>query len=109
MKLQRYGRKLSVLVPKDDGDYVKYSDVTALEADNARLRERNKVLWGVAYAATRVEALTKENFPHRNPEWVFNHPDSPIKLAMNSLLESINKLRDSDAKLRAALAQPSEK
>jgi len=68
------------------------NQLPAIKAENEALRE-------LAYCALRVQNLTKENFPHRSPAWVYDHPDTPIKIAMNNLLHQINKYEKSLAAL----------
>jgi len=57
------------------------------------------------YCCSRVNELNKEHFPHRSPEWVYDHPDTPRKLAMNNLLDALKKCEN--GKARAALAKAS--
>ena len=51
-------------------------------------------LCAVAEAVKQVQDLTKKNYPHRSPEWVYDHSDAPIIYAMNNLLDSITKLEE---------------
>lgn len=60
--------------------------------------------WELIYCCNRVNELNKEHFPHRSPEWVYDHPDTPRKLAMNNLLDALNKCTKSD-KARTAISK----
>jgi len=48
-KMKRYDTPLYSMVEKYDGDYVKYADLTALRAENDRLKADNDV-WRDKYA-----------------------------------------------------------
>lgn len=71
----------------------RWNNFPALQSELEQLRRENKILKEVACNACRIQELTKENYPHRSPTWVHDYPDSPIKSAMNNLLESIDVYR----------------
>ncbi len=62
-----------------------------LLSERKELVEALKATADLLYCVNRVNELNKENFPHRSPSWTYDHPDTPIKLAINNMLSALDK------------------
>lgn len=76
------------------------SEVVQMGYAMAGMKQQLAAAMKVAVCALRVQQLTKENYPHRSPEWVYSHPDTPIRLAMNNLLDAVNGFENTTRNLK---------